>query len=370
MPDAVGNLFRAKERNDRKYGPAGQLLKSGGTRYAYDEEGNLVRKTEASGQEWLYEWNASGMLGKVIRPDGEAVSFTYDALGRRLSKTFCGRTTRWVWDGNTPLHEWVESTKLLGEARRSASEAALTGGHELQEDLVTWLFEPESFAPLAKLMKQGSYGIISDHLGTPLSMHTAAGETVWAADLNCYGQVRNLRGNAEDCPFRYPGQYEDVETGLYYNRFRYYDAKEGMYVSQDPIGLQGGDNFYTYVHDLNTWVDALGLKPCNTKTKRWKVGDDVYAPTSKGKEPAWSTVRSRFWKNEAVKSDAAQKYGAENMSRMSKGLAPERYNPAKGGIEKMELSHEPIPLRDGGRDFIPRWPQDHAAVDPFRRPGY
>lgn len=81
-------------------------------------------------------------------------------------------------------------------------------------------------------------------------------------------------------------------------------------------------------------------------------------------------MRSRFWKNEAASADAVEKYGAENVARMKKGNAPQRYNPDKGGIESMELSHEPIPKRDGGKDFVPRWPQDHAKVDPFRRPGY
>lgn len=55
---------------------------------------------------------------------------------------------------------------------------------------------------------------------------------------------------------------------------------------------------------------------------------------------------------------------------MRKGGAPQRYNADKGGMESMELSHEPVPARNGGKDFVPRWPQDHAAVDPFRRPGY
>nr|WP_080715925.1 RHS repeat-associated core domain-containing protein [Gilliamella apicola] len=61
-------------------------------------------------------------------------------------------------------------------------------------------------------------------------------------------------------PFRQLGQYEDVETGLYYNRFRYYDSNTGTYISQDPIGLAGNNpNFYAYVHDSNTMVDVFGL---------------------------------------------------------------------------------------------------------------
>lgn len=86
--------------------------------------------------------------------------------------------------------------------------------------------------------------------------------------------------------------------------------------------------------------------------------------------PSWSTVRSRFWKNEATLPSAANKYGEENLGRMCKGCAPQRYNADKGGMESMELSHEPIPARDGGKDFVPRWPQDRGAVDPYRRPGY
>ncbi|MGG6229992.1 RHS repeat-associated core domain-containing protein [Tenacibaculum sp. SDUM215027] len=61
-------------------------------------------------------------------------------------------------------------------------------------------------------------------------------------------------------PFRYQGQYEDEETGLYYNRFRYYSPESGTYISQDPIGLAGGmPNMYAYVYDTNTQLDPLGL---------------------------------------------------------------------------------------------------------------
>ena len=61
-------------------------------------------------------------------------------------------------------------------------------------------------------------------------------------------------------PFRYQGQYEDVETGLYYNRFRYYSPESGTYISQDPIRLAGNNpNFYGYTFDCNTEVDVFGL---------------------------------------------------------------------------------------------------------------
>jgi RHS repeat-associated protein len=67
------------------------------------------------------------------------------------------------------------------------------------------------------------------------------------------------------CPFRWPGQYEDEETGLYYNRFRYYDPESGEYTSQDPSGLRGGMALYAYVWDPLKLVDPLGLASCSSK---------------------------------------------------------------------------------------------------------
>ena len=78
--------------------------------------------------------------------------------------------------------------------------------------------------------------------------------------MDIYGSVRNFAGRSlSDCPFRYQGQYEDEETGLYYNRFRYYSPDEGMYISQDPIGLAGGNKLYAYVSDVNVLIDLWGL---------------------------------------------------------------------------------------------------------------
>jgi RHS repeat-associated protein len=91
-------------------------------------------------------------------------------------------------------------------------------------------------------------------------MYDSHGTQTWSCELSSCGEVRNITGTRGDCPFRYQGQYEDVETGLYYNRFRYYDPNIGNYLSQDPIGLAGGNpTLYGYVGDVNTWVDVFGL---------------------------------------------------------------------------------------------------------------
>jgi len=86
------------------------------------------------------------------------------------------------------------------------------------------------------------------------------GQKVWSCELNSYGNVRDYQGLSKtDCPFRYQGQNEDAETGLYYNRFRYYSPEEGVYISQDPIKLKGGFSLYSYVHNTNGWIDMFGL---------------------------------------------------------------------------------------------------------------
>ena len=245
QPDAVGNLFGTRGRTDRTYGPGGQLRTAGGTRYGYDAEGNLVRKTLPNGQQWRYAWDGAGQLVEVRRPDGYAVTFTYDALGRRVGKRFRGQVTKWVWDGDKPLHEWQEL--VVGPGEVSVSE------------VLTWLFEEDSFAPLAKLTANGAQSVVCDHLGTPLLLCDERGKATWEMALDSYGGVRKGQGKPQDYPFRYQGQYEDTETGLYYNRFRYFDPQTGAYISQDPIKLEGGTAFYNYVSDPNSWVDTFGL---------------------------------------------------------------------------------------------------------------
>ena len=289
-PDAVGNLYRTPGQKDRTYGPAGQLLRSGDTHYEYDAEGNLISKQlvpkdRLPERPWRYTWNASGTLRRVIRPDGQVVSFTYDALGRRLTKQFGTTLTTYVYDGNVLLHEWrtegVASPdavdNLHREDRPERDQQRLQPPENDQNakqpssldllkannnDLSTWLFEPDSFTPMARLLPNVQYSVITDHLGTPTALYDHHGQERYTQELDIYGKVRASYGDKRTNLFRYPGQYEDLETGLSYNRFRYYDAGEGFYISQDPIGLAGGNpTLYGYVGDVNKRFDPFGLDP-------------------------------------------------------------------------------------------------------------
>ena len=134
------------------------------------------------------------------------------------------------------------------------------------DNLITWVFEEGTFKPAAKITKDKAYSIITDYLGTPKEAYDWWANKVWAIELEAYGKVKSCEGwlgtPAEESfiPFRFQGQYHDLETGLYYNRFRYYSPEEGMYVTaQDPIRLEGGDSLYGYVRNPNGLVDVLGL---------------------------------------------------------------------------------------------------------------
>ena len=61
-------------------------------------------------------------------------------------------------------------------------------------------------------------------------------------------------------PIRLQGQYHDHETGLHYNRYRYYYPEVGRFVGKDPVGYAGGLNVYQYVPNPVSWIDPLGLE--------------------------------------------------------------------------------------------------------------
>jgi RHS repeat-associated protein len=90
-------------------------------------------------------------------------------------------------------------------------------------------------------------------------MVDARGDEIWSSELDTYGSLQQDSSGPNRCPFRFAGQYEDQETGISYNRFRYYDPNSGQFISQDPIGLVGGLELYGHLPDPTTWIDPLGL---------------------------------------------------------------------------------------------------------------
>ena len=269
MPDAVGNVFRSRDRWDREYGKGGRILRDRHYDYLYDVEGNLILKTphrgltqhpnhevsEESGThiarqtgDYAYEWYGNGMLKEVRLPYGKTVRFEYDALGRRTAKLFNGHVFRYLWDGNVMVQEWQYEEKDRPQHSIDEFDRIRMLGEEPVENLVTWVYEEGSYVPVAKIQNGERYTIISDYMGRPVEAYNSYGNVFWQADYDIYGDLRNIKGIRDFIPFRQLGQYEDDETHLYYNRFRYYDLRIGNYISQDPIRLVGNNpTLYGYV---------------------------------------------------------------------------------------------------------------------------
>ncbi|EHK2707864.1 RHS repeat protein, partial [Salmonella enterica] len=109
-----------------------------------------------------------------------------------------------------------------------------------------------------------------DHRGLPLALVNAEGKTDWSAEYDAWGNVQreNNPHNLQQL-IRLPGQHYDEETGLYYNRHRYYDPLQGRYITQDPVGLRGGWNFYTYPLNPVAEVDPQGLMALGGEFGKW-----------------------------------------------------------------------------------------------------
>ena len=136
---------------------------------------------------------------------------------------------------------------------------------------ITWVYEEGSFVPCARIEDSVQYSIVADYLGTPTHAFDSKGAKVWERELDCYGAVRKETGMKGLVPQIYQGQMPDEETGLAYNRFRYYDNESGGYISQDPIGLAGGMELYGYVKDVCSYIDPLGLSECNHESVKKKI---------------------------------------------------------------------------------------------------
>jgi len=258
--DPVGNLYPDPDMRLRRYLGGGRLEQDGEWHCEYDGDGNLTERYLGTGKwldgkkdRWRYRWNADGSLAKVVRPDKREVEFTYDALGRRLSKSFGTTVTRWIWNGNVPLHQWKQRREYSVMEDRWNTDTE-------RRDMTVWLFDEESFVPMAMIKEGRSYSILTDQLGTPTEAYDAEGNEVWSRVLDMDGNVIEETGNKGMVPFLFQGQYYDCETGLAYNRFRYYSPKMGMYVSQDPIRLTGRIlNLYGYVCNTTYLCDPFGL---------------------------------------------------------------------------------------------------------------
>ncbi|WP_249357060.1 RHS repeat-associated core domain-containing protein [Citrobacter sp. wls827] len=228
-----------------------KVIRDEHTTWKYDINGRLVEKVVDKGGYrpllWRYRWDARSQLTGLEAPEGERWEYKYDPFGRRISKRCINRDKPGMdfhWNGDQLTEEIPVSPD----------------GTPVHENAIRWICEPGSFTPLARYEKGQLHYAVTDTVGRVQELVTEDGTIIWQGKQQLWG--REESGNKENipsCRLRFPGQYEDEESGLYYNRFRYYDCGTGQYLCSDPVGLRGGLNSYAYVPNPLSWIDPLGL---------------------------------------------------------------------------------------------------------------
>jgi RHS repeat-associated protein len=254
--DRAGNRTRCNDES-ATVNSLNQLVTQGTVQCAYDDRGSMTARSGAGGG-WKYTYNSRNQMIGAEGEHGQSISYGYDAFGRRIWKKQVidasnSSLTRYVWAGEQIVREVTVHTIMTGNPGAN--------GKTLRKHSRDYLYWLQSYIPL--LMRAGGevYQYHTDHLGTPRRLTDERGGVVWEADYVAYGEAR-ITVNTVAQPWRFPGQYEDAETGLHYNRFRYYDPVLGKYLTRDPVSFLSGLNLYCYCHNnpVNE-ADPLGLWP-------------------------------------------------------------------------------------------------------------
>jgi RHS repeat-associated protein len=244
------------------------------TAFTYDNNGNTTTKVNAEGTT-TYTWDAENRLTTTVTPS-KTVSFYCDPFGKRLSKTVDGVTTWYLYDAEDIVAEYDSTGTLL---------RSYIHGLGIDEPIRITIHDSPST----------SYYYLADGLGSITEMQDSTGNSVEKYSYDSFGNVtiKDGAGNvltesAIGNSYMFCGYWYDKETGLYYCRARYYDPQVGRFISADPIGFDGGINFYVYV--LNNpikYADPYGYdvylkrgnntgNPANDNVHR-KVCVDVWA---------------------------------------------------------------------------------------------
>ncbi len=211
------------------YNAANQQTAFGGQSLVYDLNGNLTSDGTNA-----YTWDARGQLTS-INGAGVSASFQYDALGRRTGKTVNGQTTGYLYDGANIVQE---------QAGGTPSANILSGG-------VDEIFRRTDSA--------GAWTPLGDALGSTLAVTDAAGAVQTSYTYDPFGNSTES-GGANANASQFTGRENDG-TGLYFYRARYYAPQLQRFISEDPIGLAGGDNQYAYVgNNPISFTDPSGLQ--------------------------------------------------------------------------------------------------------------
>ncbi len=219
--DAVGNRTASNLSATYGYHPFNRLTNTPSATYSYDNNGNLVSKTDELGT-WTFAYNEENRLTQVNKPGGLMIGYKYDALGRRIQRaTSAGANERYVYDGANALidlnADWSVATTYLNDLG--------VDNHLRQTNSTTGV----------------SY-FLTDHLGSTAALADSSGNSLEQLAYDSFG---NSAGSLRT-RYGYTGRERDADSGMLFYRARFYDPQIGRFVSEDPIGLAGGINEYSY----------------------------------------------------------------------------------------------------------------------------
>jgi RHS repeat-associated protein len=225
----------------------GNRLQSDGTfTYTYDNEGNLIQRTEiATKKIRVFQWDERSRLTAVIDKDAgghvtQQVLFTYDALNERIVKEVkqggTDLATDFILDRGNPLLDFVDDDGPAGPHAPALAMRYLTG------PAVDQVFAQEDASGRA-------WWLLTDDLGSVRDLVDNSGTVVNHISYDSYGNIVAQTNASATTRFLFAGRELDAETGLYYDRARYYDPKLGRFLSEDPIRFLAGTNLYRYVHN-------------------------------------------------------------------------------------------------------------------------
>ncbi|WP_437279073.1 RHS repeat-associated core domain-containing protein [Sorangium sp. So ce375] len=236
----------------------GRLVTTNGAALTYDARGRLSKKVEGTAVT-TYAWSVLGLLSGMTLPDGTRLEFIYDGFARRIEKRVLRRGAatvrhRYRWDGEDLLEETVER-----EASAIGASAPLTLVERRR-----YAYSQSSPAPVAQAIDTEAgpgawkYFVHRDGAPVPLGLVNADGSVDQVFETDAYGRV--IAGDATATLVRFPGHWYEPETGLHYNRWRYFDPVSATYLSPEPLGLLGGLEIYGYVNGKPlVWIDRDGL---------------------------------------------------------------------------------------------------------------
>ncbi|MCY1016433.1 RHS repeat-associated core domain-containing protein [Pyxidicoccus sp. MSG2] len=245
--DAAGNLLEQPGLRGVTLAAGNRLASANDERFVYDHRHHIAERHGWDGTCTRYTYNSADMLVRIEDGRGEPWTAEYDAIGRRIR---CGRGARqtwFYWDGERLAAELSPERRL---------RVYVYASHDALVPLLFVDYDGEDAAPQSGRV----HTLFTNQVGVPSCIEDAAGRVVWWANhIHPYGHVEVDPSSELAFHLRFPGHYHDADTGLFYNRFRYYDPTLGRYLQSDPLGLAGGANLYAYAPNPLVQVDVLGL---------------------------------------------------------------------------------------------------------------